>query len=74
MIVRVIRAWRTEEDSSQGQAWLAAVQGLVTARWQKATFNNIHTLQLCDETQMKIKRVSVSNRKRFHIVRYILCG
>ena len=34
----------------RGQAWLAAVHGLVTAGWQKATFNNIHTLQLCDET------------------------
>ena len=34
----------------RGQAWLAAVHGLVTAGWQKATFNNIYTLQLCDET------------------------
>ena len=38
------------ELDRRGQAWLAAVQGLVPAGWQKATFNNIHTLQLCDET------------------------
>lgn len=48
MIVRVTQP-RAELDR-RGQAWLAAVQGLVPAGWQKATFNNIHTLQLCDET------------------------